>query len=93
MGVEYKAKLLVGLPYDELKHFIDPDLEPEDYGLTYASPYFDSSRDEWVIGVTVASTEDFWYSEVDVNEHKKAFDRFTKITGLVGKLYLSPHGH
>lgn len=92
MGVEYKAKLLVGLPYDELGDFLGEN-EPEDFGLGYASPYFDSSRDEWIIGVSVASTEDFWYTEVDVSEHRKAFDKFEKITGLIGKLYLSPHGH
>jgi hypothetical protein len=92
MGVEYKAKLLVGLPYEKLEEFLDGK-DPEDFGLDYASPYYDSDPSEWIVGVEVASTEDFSWCEVDVHEHKKAFEKFKEITGLVGELILSPHGH
>lgn len=96
MSIDYKAKLLVGLPYNELESLIgEGDIWETigKLGLDYASPYYDADHDEWVVGVKVASTSDYQWTTVDVSEHKKAADEFTRITGLVGKLILSPHGY
>lgn len=92
MGIAYKAKLLVGLTYEELKHFMD-DGYPDDFDLEYASPYYDAPRDEWVVGVKVGSTSDYDFSYVDEDKITEAFDKFMDITGLTGSLILSPHGH
>lgn len=95
MGIEYSAKLIVGLPYEEFSEFFGDDVAGDCYekGLTYASPYYDASVDHWVIGVEVAQTDDFEWGYVDVDKHKKAHSSFTEITGLNGKLILSPHGY
>lgn len=95
MGIEYSAKLIVGLPYDEFSDFFGDDVagDCEEKGLTYVSPYYDAPVKYWVIGVTVAETDDFDWNFVDVNKHKLAHTKFTEITGLTGKLILSPHGY
>lgn len=92
MGIAYKAKLLVGMTYEELKHFMD-DGDPCDFGLEYASPYYDAPRSEWVVGVRVGSTSDYDFSYIDSEAITEAFDKFMDITGLAGDLILSPHGH
>lgn len=95
MGIEYSAKLVVGLPYDEFSEFFSDDVagDCEEKGLEYVSPYYDAPSEHWVIGVKVAKTGDYDWTYVDVDQHKKAHDRFTEITGLTGKLILSPHGY
>lgn len=97
MGIEYSAKLIVGLPYEGFSEFFGDDVAGDCYekGLEYVSPYYDAEVDHWVIGVGVAKSEDYDWNYVDaisdrvVNAHVK----FTEITGLTGKLILSPHGY
>lgn len=95
MGVEYSAKLLVGLPVDEFSDFFTDDVadDCEGKGLIYASPYYDAPPEHWVVGVEVAKTGDFDWNYVDVDKHKQAHLRFIEITGLTGKLILSTHGY
>lgn len=95
MGVEYSAKLIVGLPCDEFGDFFSDDIvgDCEEKGLEYASPYYDAPPRHWVIGVRVAKSGDYDWNYVDVKKHKDAHDQFTKVTGLVGKLILSTHGY
>lgn len=92
MGIQYKAKLLVGLTYNELESFMD-DSDPDDFGFEYASPYYDAPRSEWVVGVRVGSTSDYDFSYVDSDAIQQAREEFMDITGLEGDLILSPHGH
>lgn len=93
MGVEYGAKLIVGLPYEELEHLGEDFVD--DLGLDYASPYFDADHECWIVGVDV---EAIMYGAIEVDPTlvngltKKAAKEFTKKTGMVGKLYLSSHG-
>lgn len=96
MGIEYSAKLIVGLPYEEFgESFFSDDVagDCEEKGLEYVSPYFDAPPRHWVIGVKVAKSGDFDWNYVDVDKHKPAHLKFTEVTGLTGKLILSTHGY
>ncbi len=53
MGIDIGAKLIYGLPYSDLPGEILDEVNEmlEDGELEYASPYYDASRDEWIVGV------------------------------------------
>ena len=53
MGIDISAKLLYGLPYDDIpEDILDEVNELLDNGeLDYASPYYDAPRDRWIVGV------------------------------------------
>lgn len=98
MGVDYSARILVGLPYDELEEYFE-SLEDE-YGwegeLSCVSPYYDASWGSSLFGVEVKWCNDYHYSEIDeltlLPTIKSAHEMFEKITGKKGKLYLSTYG-
>ena len=56
MGIDIEAKLIYGLLYADLpEEILDEDNEMLDNGeIEYASPYYDSPRDEWIVGVEVS---------------------------------------
>lgn len=94
MGIEYSAKLLVGLPAEDLEDFLGEDVAETCWnkGLVYASPYYDSGSDVWVVGVDVASSGDFDWVNVDIDQIDIAKARFLQITKKHGQLILSTHG-
>lgn len=55
MGMYISAKLIYGCGYSELpEEILDEVNELLDSGeLDYASPYYDSSRSDWIIGVRI----------------------------------------
>lgn len=95
MGIEYSAKLIVGLPYDEFEEFFSDDVAGDCYekGLEYVSPYYDAPVEHWVIGVKVAKTDDYEWCNVAVANIDIANARFLQITKKHGELILSPHGY
>lgn len=99
MGVDYSAKLIYGLPSEEVPELLDDsegDYAYYDLGLDRVSPYFDSDQDAWIIGVTIAKSRDYTPTEVNLEELpaklEAAKKKFFEVTGKEGKLYLSPHG-
>ena len=56
MGIDIEAKLIYGLPYADLpEEILDEVNEMLDNGeIDYASPTYDSPRDEWIVGVEVS---------------------------------------
>lgn len=95
MSVDTSAVLIFGLHYDLIPKdapYLSDD--PYDYGLQYASPYYDSSRDEWVYGIIISQVGEFSISVsagVIAEGVKAAREKFKELTGLDGKLYLSTH--
>ena len=91
MGMYYKAKLIVGLPQDEIE-IDDEEILDE---MDRACAYCDCDSDARILGVTVASSDDYSAIEVDLDLAKidAAKTTFKEITGQDGKLYLSPHGY
>lgn len=91
MGMYYKAKLIVGLPKDE----IESDDEDMVDDLDRACGYYDCGEDSMIVGVEVESTADFQAKEITLDMAKVAAAeaKFRELTGQDGKLYLSPHGY
>jgi hypothetical protein len=91
MGMYYKAKLIVGLPQDEIE--LDDEEILDD--MDRACGYYDGGSDATILGVTVASSGDYSAEEVDLDLAKidDAKAKFRELTGQDGKLYLSPHGY
>lgn len=56
MGTSISARLLYGCYYADLpEEILDEVNEMLDDGyIDYASPYYDSPRDEWIVGVEVS---------------------------------------
>lgn len=97
MGVEYSARIVVGLPHDELEDFLEGTEDPYGLGLDMVSPYFDADYAECLFGVIVQSCNDYsCYVELDINllMHNiyEAQRKFKEITGREGCLYLSTYG-
>jgi hypothetical protein len=91
MGMYYKAKLIVGLPQDE----IETDDEDALDDMDRAHAYYDADSDSTIVGVEVEATSDYQAKEISIDLAKidAAKAEFRKITGQEGKLYLSPHGY
>jgi hypothetical protein len=91
MGMYYKAKLIVGLPHDEIE--IDDEEILDD--MDRACGYYDCDSDSRILGVTIASSEDYSATEITLDQTKvdAAKAKFRELTGQDGKLYLSPHGY
>ncbi len=93
MGMYYKAKLIVGLPQDEIE--LDDEEVLDD--MDRASGYYDCDSDATILGVDVASSGDYSAIEVDLElvpaKIEAAKAKFRELTGQEGKLYLSPHGY
>lgn len=55
MGMFISAKLIYGVPYEDIPEDITDDVdEMLDNGeLDYASPTYDAPRDEWIVGASV----------------------------------------
>lgn len=55
MGMQIRARLIYGCYYSELpEEILDEVNEILDSGeLEYASPYYDSSRSDWIVGVRI----------------------------------------
>lgn len=101
MGVDYSAKMIYGLPSEEVRELLEYSDEDGDYafynkGLDRVSPYYDSDPDSWVIGATIAFSYDYTPTEIDLNDIPEALEqakkKFFEVTGKEGRLYISPHG-
>lgn len=99
MGIDISSATIVGLPYDQFieqyqKNYTDDAQELidqllDDGELDYASPYYDSDRDNWVIGY--ASSD--WNISVEefTKELTETKDRFVKDFGFEPKVFVSAH--
>ena len=96
MGIEYSARIVVGLPHEDLEEFLQGVEDPYDVGLYTVSPYFDADYADCLFGVLVESCGDYSYTEIDTSLWEQAVinsqKKFAEITGKVGKLYLSTYG-
>lgn len=99
MGIDINSATIVGLPYEKFieqyqKNYTEDAQELidqllDDGELDYASPWYDSSRDNWVIGYASSdwniSVEDF------TKELTETKDRFIKDFGFEPKVFVSAH--
>ena len=96
MGIEYSARIIVGLPHEELEDFLEGMEDPYDLGLYVVSPYFDADYCDCLFGVVVQTCDDFSYVELNTKQLMLSTDQahlmFKEITGKDGRLYLSTYG-
>lgn len=93
MGVEYRAAIVVGLPYDELpKDTRDELLDREE--LDAFSPYFDAPHEHCLCGFPIQETDDYQFAEMDfsLDGVDELRIKFKTLTGLTPKTYLTPYG-
>lgn len=52
MGIDVSAKLIYGFMYSELPEEVLEQVDEllDNYEVEYASPYYDSSKSEWIVG-------------------------------------------
>lgn len=96
MSINYRAAIVVGLPKEDMPHVFEGLLDPYDSGLGHFSPYFDAPYHYGVFGIAVIETDDHCEEEIDTGNFgvklRDAQHKFHAITGLAGKLYLTPVG-
>jgi hypothetical protein len=105
MGIDTGCMLILGLPAAELLAGLPAELRDkaedeglssvaEDLGLASASPSYDSPYDARIWGVCLKS--EYWHAaELDPEalpgQITAAKAQFKGITGLEGRLFVSPH--
>lgn len=99
MSIDISSATIVGLPYDQFieqyqKNYTEDAQELvdrllDDGELDYASPWYDSSRDNWVIGYTSSD----WNISVEefTKELTETKDRFIEHFGFEPKVFVSAH--
>ena len=95
MSVEYGAVVVLGLPYHELenpKKVVGLVYEDE---LSRVAPYYDADAEDCTYGVIIARPGDYSWKELELSavEIAKAHERFTDLTGQVGRVFISVNGH
>ena len=103
MGISIEAKLIYGLPAQELTLELDEEQQEDlelklDYGeLDYASPFYDSPRNAWVVGVNIPCKLDFkgaadglWEGEFQTNLIIARNEWDELFPEIEGRILLSP---
>ena len=89
MSTNYQAVIAVGLPFEELEEKAS-DL------FTAGIARIWTSEDECFMGIGVAFSGDFNYTEIELDALQLAIDEakkeFYNLTGQHGKVYLSTEG-
>lgn len=96
MGVEYSAKIVVGLPVEEMRDLRDDNgYWDEEGALEFVPDSYDSSTG--IVGIEIEGSGDYSYREIDLEEilvtTSMAQDSFKEITGKEAKVYLCTNGH
>jgi len=95
MGVEYRAAIVVGLPYNDFSE--DKHQLFEDETLEMFGPYFDAGWDDSLFGFSLVQSGDYSATEFVMslelaNKLATISAKFKDITGLEAKTYLTPVG-
>lgn len=95
MGISISARLLYGCYYADLPEEILDEVNEmlDDDEIDYASPYYDSPRDEWIVGVRVSCNGlDVWEIEEYLdNTGYAGIPQFIRDTEVTLGLYVSAH--
>lgn len=98
MGMSIDAMLIYGVPYTDIpEELIEQVDEMLDEGtLDYASPWYDCSREDWIVGIEVyarghAASEIYNYCKI-IEEEYEAFKVLSNHPGIpFMTLWVSPH--
>lgn len=98
MGIEYRAVIVVGLPYDDLETRVDDLPTLIDGGNVAAySPYFDAPYHHCVIGFGAMRSDDYSYERITQQQITESILVATNtwqemFPGITPSIYLMPHG-
>ena len=91
MGIEYSAKIMVGLKCKDMED-VDEDLLDE---LDSIAPYYDGGYDA-ILGYVIEDSGDYSSSTLYIpgliEEADAAFEKFKQLTGKEPKLWLTTCG-
>lgn len=98
MGVEYRAVIVVGVPYDDLSPHVEELDDLIDNGdLGVYSPYYDADRDSSVVGFVACQSDDYgWETLTEKNiadgiaAARKKWD--THFPNIMPSILLMPYG-
>lgn len=92
MGIDTEAKLLLGLPYSEVPQELWDEVDAllDNGEIDYASPYYDSCKDEWIIGISIPCWGETIPGVYTLADSAK-WDIPKVLKGLELLLYVSPH--
>lgn len=91
MGVEYNARIVVGLPCDEI---IDKSCLNDDDFVT-CPLHFDAACDNMIVGVLYMETDEYSAEELVWDEEiiQQQKEYFFEVTGQQPKVWLCTHGN
>jgi hypothetical protein len=94
MGVEFSAKVILGLPYSDVRHVPDMDNMLDMGVIDAASPYYDAPREDWIVGVELGDSGNYSFSELNLGSAQISVARtkLISLTGKSGRLYLAVNG-
>ena len=93
MGILTRASLIYGMHYSQIPEEFQDEVNNmlDDGDLDYASPYYDSHRDEWYVGVEVnidgMTPEE---AKLTLDDAWEEIPRVLKDSGAIA-LYVSAH--
>lgn len=97
MGIEYRAVMVLGLPYADFSTATQAqiDTEIDGGGIELVQPYFDAPREDSLVGIVLRHSGDYsWVCHEDnpikIEEKHKAENKLIELfDGAEPKLYLS----
>lgn len=101
MSISYSAKIVVGLPFNEVFNTVG-EFEKVAYGndllqsteLEIISPFYDAGLDDSLVGIVLVGTGSYNYKEIATNFETQATRKlFKEVTGKEARVYLSPCGY
>ena len=96
MGIDIACSLMVGLPFLEVAEDGGEWWDKHEGELSRYSVWYDCPDKACLLGIGVLEPQDYSYEEVtNVNsllaQVEKAKEKFKDLTGLEGKVYITPN--
>jgi len=94
MGISTDAKLMVGFNYNEIPKNRKEEFNEmiDDGTLDVASPWYDSDRQHWVVGLPILTNDDEGVELPKLVEIiNESTAKFFALTGIKGKIFVSPN--
>jgi len=91
MGIRTDAMLIYGIPYSDIPEELQDQVDEllDEGTLDYASPWYDSSREDWIVGISIDCSGKRYVDLVNTITSDFTFPYIFQ--GMDLKFYVSPH--